>query len=268
MTATDSRPREVARSRAPAVAAVVLGIAGTAALTWFAVMTLPGQELDQRAMTTVTAGRDAQLWVLSVLGRVSIGAVLLVAIGCVVLALVRRQLPAAIAALVVIGGANVTTQLLKHLIIDRPDLGLEVGVLNSLPSGHTTVVASSAAALALVAPRALTPPVAAFAAFATALTGASTVVAGWHRPSDVLATLTVTLAWTGIAALLVRSDRRGVPPVGLLAWIASAGALVVLIVVGVRPDGGWSGLAETIAVLGVLGAAVALWATATVRLTR
>lgn len=268
MTATDPRTRSTRYLRTSGWLALLGGVAGTALLTWFAVLTLPGQELDQRAMTAVTAGRDAQLWVLSLLGRVSIGAVLLVVAVCVVLAVVRRQLPAAAAAVLVIGGANVTTQLLKRVVIDRPDLGLEVGLMNSLPSGHTTVVASSAAALAFVAPRALTPLVAAFAAFASALTGASTVVAGWHRPSDVLAAFTVTLAWTGLAALLVRRDRRGVPPVEIVAWLAAAAALIVLVVVGVRPGGGWSGLGEAVAVLGVLGASVGLWTGATLRLTR
>ena len=102
-----------------------------------------GQRLDERAMRTVVAGRDTELTVLSLLGRVSIGAVLAVSIVCVVLAIMRGRVRLAVAALLVIAGANVTTQLLKEVVLERS--ALDVIAPNSLPSGHTTVVASAVA---------------------------------------------------------------------------------------------------------------------------
>ena len=101
-----------------------------------------------------------------------------------------------------------TTQILKDTILDRPDLGL--GTLNSLPSGHTTVVASAVGAALLVAPGALRPLVALAGGFATTLTGASTIVAGWHRPADVMAALAVSLIWTAVVAAVIHGPRHPV----------------------------------------------------------
>ena len=111
---------------------------------------------------------------------------------------------------------NVTTQLLKHAVLTRPDFGL--GTLNSLPSGHTTVVASAVGASLLVAPRLWRPVIAVLGGFATTLTGASTIVAGWHRPSDVIAALAVSLIWTAGVALVLHG-----PAVPVLATMVGAG---------------------------------------------
>ena len=139
------------RDSAPAAVAAAAGGALTlVALVWVALGSQRGQGWDESAMNTVTGGRDTQLTVLSLLGYVSIGAIVAVVIGCVVVALLRGRLALAAAAVVVVAGSNVTTQVLKHTILQRPDLGL--GTLNSLPSGHTTVVASSVGAALLVSP--------------------------------------------------------------------------------------------------------------------
>ena len=139
------------RDSAPAAVAAAAGGALTlVALVWVALGSQRGQGWDESAMNTVTGGRDTQLTVLSLLGYVSIGAIVAVVIGCVVVALLRGRLALAAAAVVVVAGSNVTTQVLKHTILQRPDLGL--GTLNSLPSGHTTVVASAVGAALLVAP--------------------------------------------------------------------------------------------------------------------
>ena len=78
------------RSAVALAALVALGL-----LAWFVLRTGTGQRLDDGAMSTVVAGRDTRLTVLSLLGRVSIGAIVVVAIACVVLALVQGRLAAA-----------------------------------------------------------------------------------------------------------------------------------------------------------------------------
>ncbi|EFQ84568.1 PAP2 family protein [Aeromicrobium marinum DSM 15272] len=262
---TDTEPQQrAATGPLQAGATAMFAAAVLAALVVLAVGTEVGQEIDDSAMRTVGAGRDAQLSVLSVLGYVSIGAVALIVVGCLVVAALRGSLRLAVAAVVVIAGANVTTQLLKRVLIDRPDF--ELGVLNSLPSGHTTLVAASVAALALVTPRALQPVMAAGGAFAVTMVGASTVVAGWHRPSDVVAACAVTLAWTGAATLVLR--HRSVPGRGLaVASLAGAAASgLALVAIGVRPLAGWAGFGEAAVVLGVLGLVVAIWMWLTSRL--
>ncbi|MRJ99991.1 phosphatase PAP2 family protein [Aeromicrobium sp. S22] len=251
---TLSTGRDTART------AAVTALAGAASLVALVVVALHsarGQGWDDSAMDTVVGGRDAQLTVLSVLGYVSIGAIVIVVVGCALVALLRGRATLALAAVVVIAGSNVTTQVLKHTILDRPDLGL--GTLNSLPSGHTTVVASSVGAALLVAPRLTRPFLAAAGGFATTLTGASTVVAGWHRPADVLAALAVSLTWTATVAFFVHGPARSVAGTFIGAVIGCAGALAFLVAVGVRPVMGWDGFIQASLVLGAVTAATVVF---------
>lgn len=235
----------------------VAGAAGVlVAVALVALHTGAGQRLDERAMASVVAGREAELTVLSLLGRVSIGAVLTVAVVCVVLAVMRGRVRLAVAALVVIAGANVTTQVLKEIVLQRS--ALDVIAPNSLPSGHTTVVASSVGALLLVAPRALRLVVAVFGALAVTVTGASTVVAGWHRPADILAALAVCLAWTAAGAIIVGGSHSPTLGLGVGTLVGAAAGLVLLVGIGVRPAYGWSGFAEATVVLGVMALATAV----------
>jgi membrane-associated phospholipid phosphatase len=242
----------MARRDSAAVAATtaVVAVATLGLLVRVALQSDRGQHWDNSAMKTVVAGRDAQLRVLSVLGYVSIGAIAVVAVVCLVVALLRGRASLAVGALVVIGGSNATTQLLKHSIFTRPDFGF--GTLNSLPSGHTTVVASSVGAALLVAPSAFRPAVALAGGFATTLTGASTIVAGWHRPADVVAALAVSLAWTAAVAIVLHGPRQpsGATVAGSL--VGCIGAQVFLLAVGVRPSFGWHGFVQASLVLGAV----------------
>lgn len=264
---TPQRPARGSAVRGPAaltaVAAVVLG----AVLVWFVLLTPLGQRLDERAMNTVVAGRETQLQVLSVLGYVSIGAIGIVSIVCVALALSRGRAPLAIGALTIIAGANVTTQVLKRVLLERADLVDGVVASNSFPSGHTTVIASGVGALCLVSPRWMRPLVVPVGAFAVALTGASTVVAGWHRPSDVVGAVLVTTAWTAAVSVVLGSDHERVPGTWLLALLGSIGAIVALVAIGVRPSYGWDGFTDAALVLGALGVTLGVGVAAANRVT-
>lgn len=225
-------------------------------VTVVALHTGVGQRVDERAMRTVVAGRETELAVLSVLGRVSIGTILAVSVICVMLAILRGRVRLAVAALVVIAGSNVTTQLLKEVVLERSQL--DVIAPNSLPSGHTTVVAGAVGAMLLVSPRALRLLVVVAGAFAVMLTGASTIVAGWHRPADIVAALAVCLAWTAAGAIMAGGSHRPTSGVGLWSLAGAAVALVLLVAIGVRPSYGWSGFGEAAVVLGLTAAVTAL----------
>ena len=109
---------------------------------------------------------------------------------------------------VLVGAAAVTsTYLLKHYLIVKPDLGVQEALSNSAPSGHTTFAAAAGAALFLAAPRFLRPTVALCAAVATCLTGASTIINGWHRPADVVTAILVTAIWTVVGMGVLRYVR-------------------------------------------------------------
>jgi len=239
----------------------VVGVVGAATALYVVVRialgTNTGQTWDHEAMSTVYAGREAKLAVLSVLGRVSIGLVLAVTIGCVAAALMRGRVDLAIAAVVVVGGANASTQLLKHTWLDRPDFGF--GTNNSLPSGHTTLVASAVAAAILVAPAALRGLLALGGGAAVTMTGTSTIVAAWHRPADVAAAMLVCLVWVGLVSIGISGRSRASLGEGLAAAVGSGVALAALIGVGVRPLAGWDGFFEAGLVLGAVGAATVLF---------
>ncbi|NTW41804.1 MAG: phosphatase PAP2 family protein, partial [Cellulomonadaceae bacterium] len=123
----------------------------------------------------------------------------------------RRRVVLALQVAVLMGGANLTTQVLKHVVLSRPDLALDDSLRNTLPSGHTTAAASVAAALVLVVPRRVRPAAALVGAAYTVATGISTLVGGWHRPSDVVAAVLVVLGWAGLATAL---GARGTLPPG------------------------------------------------------
>lgn len=115
----------------------------------------------------------------------------------------RGERRATIAALVVVAGANLTTQALKALF-SHPRIGAILGTYHlawdGFPSGHVTAVASIAVAFAFVLPARLR--------LLVALVGACVVLAmAWvvlalnmHYPSDVIGALFVTGAW-GFATL-------------------------------------------------------------------
>ncbi|MFF3855770.1 phosphatase PAP2 family protein [Micromonospora sp. NPDC002575] len=197
-----------------AVWLVVLALAQTAAflVVWRAALhTELGQWLDTVALTGNRIGQDR---IAEPVNRIlnTMSALSLLAATAVIgfIALIRRRVALAITATLLIAGANVSTQLLKHFL-DRPDVGIDperAAAGNSLPSGHTTVAASVALALILVLP----PTVRVLGAYLgtayAAVAGVATLSAGWHRPSDAVAAFLVVGVWAALAGLLLLVTQR------------------------------------------------------------
>lgn len=245
-------------------ALIVVGCgAALVLLARYAVGTVSGQRLDAAAMDSVDGSSRTMMRLLDGLGAISIGTAAVALALCVALAVARRRFAHALGAVALVAGANVSTQVLKYQILDRPDLDVGYDVPNSLPSGHTTVVVSLVLAALLVAPRAWRAPLAALGTAATVITGAATVVADWHRPSDVLAALLVPLIWGALVVLILAwgsPDRPARPSSvrtvahGAVAIASAALAGALLIGVGVRPDGGWADLELAAWMLAAIGA--------------
>ena len=189
------------------MALLFLGLSLYGAFVFF-IYTATGQQVDEQAYTeyahqfksyrgpTLTAldSLPTIVGVIAVLGLIA------------VLIWKHRFLPSLIGVLV--GAAAVTsTYLLKHYLIVKPDLGVQEALSNSAPSGHTTFAAAAGTALFLAAPRFLRPTVALCAALATCLTGASTIINGWHRPADVVTAILVTAIWTVVGMGVLRYVR-------------------------------------------------------------
>lgn len=258
-------------SAGPALLLALLGVIGAVAVAIVALKTWRGQDLDDRAMKifSVNGDRSAIRPLVDLLNGVSIGSAALALGVFILLALLRRRFSLAVGAVALVAGANVITQVLKHGLLTRDDLGL--GTLNSLPSGHTTVVFSLVLAALLVSPSALRLPVTVVGAALATLTGVGTVVAGWHRPSDVVAAVCVTLAWSALVAAVLAKLASGQPGRGRffeLAGVVGAGIAGLLVTFwGVRPGSGAGEEFAAILALGTIGIATALGTGLFARLT-
>jgi membrane-associated phospholipid phosphatase len=242
-------------------ALALTGVIGLAATAYVALGTSRGRRLDSEAMDAVSSPELALHRFLEGLRWVTVGTVGASLLACVALALVRRRFDLALGAVILIGGANVTTQILKYNVFTRPDLSAGP---NSLPSGHTTVALSIALAAVIVAPSALRSVVAIGGSAIAALVGVATVLGRWHRPSDVIAATFVCAVWASVGMLAAALLRRRPPcparsvsvHVGALIGASAAGGLLVSW--GVRPQPGLRDLGLGIASLGAIGLACAV----------
>ena len=203
---------------------------------------------------------------------VSVSSLLVAAALVVMIALLRLRRDLAVAATVVIVGANATTQVLKRWVLSRPDLGIDEttpATLNSLPSGHSTVAFSVALALVLVLPTRLRPAAAVFGVVYAAVAAVATLSAGWHRPSDSLAAFFVVGAWAAAAQAVVLRRSASVGPVGepagaghiptarrlavAAAYLLAFGAVVAGVVVATQLDS-YGTAAQVLALVAAAGA--------------
>ncbi len=123
-------------------------------------------------------------------------------------AALRKRVALSLVAGVIIVGAVFTTEILKHWVLERPNLVPSTLYRNSFPSGHATVAFSVGVAATLVVPPRLRRPMAALAVLYAAGIGVAVVAAGWHRPSDVVGAYLVTIAWAAgaVAFAATRDD--------------------------------------------------------------
>jgi len=151
------------------------------------------------------------------------------------IALARGRARQALVAACVLGGAALTSQLLKPLLATaRPWETSSASQIadGSWPSGHTTAAVALALCVVLVLPS--RPVRLAAAAFALAVP-CCLMVLGTHWPSDVLGGICIAGAWfaLGVAALpYVR-----VPAVSrrALTWLVLTAAAAVLVAAATRP---------------------------------
>ncbi len=204
------------RDRTRSLAVLALGCAASVLVLYVvAEWSTVGQELDQAALE----GRglenpDVRETTDRLLLTITSSSLALLGLAVAGLALLRRRIDLALAALAAILAANLTTQVLK-LALPRPNLLGPDGVAfgQSLPSGHATAAMSLAVALALVLPTRIRAvgvlPLLAWALFV----GAGVLATGWHRPSDVICAYAIATGWAALAAIVV-VRRRPAPAVG------------------------------------------------------
>jgi membrane-associated phospholipid phosphatase len=171
------------------------------------VRTVTGRELADFSLRGAIAVRPLlDGTVEQILDVVSVASLLATVAVVTAIALVRLAVLPGLVAIGILAGSNVSTWLLKNVLLTRPDLGLsEVApaTLNSLPSGHATAAFSAVAALLFVTWRRWRDVTATVGAGYAALTGVAAMLAGWHRAADSVAAFLVVGAWAGVGAALL-----------------------------------------------------------------
>jgi membrane-associated phospholipid phosphatase len=198
------RPRRVVPPGvlAPVLAAIVSLL--LIVITWrLLVTTRRGQLVEEAARIGSRDARESLSDLTALmLGVVSVPFLVIVVAAAALVALAQKRWSIAIAAIVVIVGANLTTQVLQSLLV-RPVEDASSIANNSFPSGHATVAASIAAAALLVLPVRWRPPVAVLGALLSASMGISTMIGteigAWHRASDVVAAMLIATLWYFLA---------------------------------------------------------------------
>lgn len=251
------RPGNRSAARVAGLVVVLAAATGTWLVWWAMVTTWPGQRVEQRVFETADLFQDVVNPLVEpvlLLGSPPwLAAGLVAACG---LGLVRRRWGAAGMAAVVILGSNLTTQVIKDGVFYRTGLVGEWNHdINTLPSGHVTVVAAAWAALLFVAPRRWRPPTALAGAAATCAIGLATVADRWHRPSDVVAAVLVVVAWAALVRTLAparwadlpdarrgRSDGATGLVAALLGVVAVPTAVLSALAAGATEGRAWAGL--------------------------
>lgn len=168
------------------------------------------QRLDARALRRLAMYRDGELGdVATAIAHLGdpLPQVLLLAVA-VLLALRLYGRERALAVVVLVAGANLTTQLLKLALAQprlQPILGYYQVGESAFPSGHTTAAAAMTYAYVLAVPRRLRLLSGVVGGVLTIAVGASVVVLHRHYPSDALGGLLVASAWFFATVAVLRA---------------------------------------------------------------
>lgn len=220
-----------------AVTAVLWAIAAVTA--WLALRTWTGQQLDEWALQDAQALESTRLipWLAGVLDFIPLIGVVGCASAAIVAGVRTRRVGSAVALLVTAVLSVVSVQVLKLVLLEKPDLGIQEVATNSFPSGHVSVASIVSFVIVLATPpRGRSWAVLAGSAF-TALVGIATVLTAWHRPSDAVAAILVSAGWSVLAAVFLRSHSpvasRRTGKTSLIVSVApGVAALVIAVVLG------------------------------------
>ena len=249
------RQAELAAAAWPPGLLAALSLAALAAVYAVGLGTGVGISLDTSAIGRLDPGSDPQAYQATsrLLHAIDVQSLALLGGGLIALALVRGKVAHALAAAAVLGGANVTTQVLKPLLGELDPVGGEPAraLSASFPSGHATVAMSVALALVLVVPPWLRAAAALVGGGYAAAVGVSLMALTWHYPSDVAGGYLVAASWAAVAAgglrlaaawrgrrVIPAARRRADPLLAVLLAAALAVAFAVAAVAAVvrRPE--------------------------------
>lgn len=247
---------EVNWRRLARVATVVTSLCVFIVLTIVSLRSFTGQALDDIVLSTLRVGHRQVLPLTDLLrtsvSELTVGIAILIVMA---IAAARRRFALAMRVGVAIAGANITTQLLKRWILDRPFLGVGIDLGNSFPSGHATVLVSMALAIVIVVSQRLRSIVAAAVSAATAIALVVIVISGWHRPSDIVGAILISLVWAMTLAPQEEPAKTS-DPINTRMLIASFSAVILSIIAAGLLWSRLRTLVESVAVSGNVSAVV------------
>lgn len=213
------------------------------------VRTHTGQRIDEAALHGRLASVRARDAASQLLTTISVGSLALVLVLVAAQALLRRRMALAVTAVVVVLGAVTLTEVLKHVLLVRPELVATPIDRNSFPSGHTTTAFAVGIAATLAAPPRWRRAVAAGALLYGTAIGIATIAAGWHRPSDVAGAMLVVTGWAAAVVLAVAlvdpdafGDERGggePPDAAQSTWVRRPDLEGYVLVAAIALVAGW-----------------------------
>ncbi len=195
--------------------AAALGLAAFAAIYIVMVRTAAGQRLDDTAVAgRVFGSARVRRGTGRLLGAISVTSLAVAGLLLMTIALLRGRWRLAIGAGVLVFGSVVATEILKHILLQRPHLVAEPTdwLHNTFPSGHTTIAASLGLALVLVTPRHRRALAAVAGFLYTLLLGVGVLAAGWHRPSDPMGSICLVFSIACLVGAALVVWRGGVAP--------------------------------------------------------
>ncbi len=199
--------------RRPLLAAITCA-GGLALLALLAYGNHSVQVLDARVLAKLVAAPDSSEEATASVARHlgDLPAMLaMLALACAI-GVARGRRDAAVAALVVVAGANLTTQILK-LLVSHPRIRAVLGAdqlgWDGFPSGHVTAVTSIVIAYAFVAPDRLRPAVFGVGACFVAVVAWAVLSLDMHYPSDVMGGVLVAAGWGFVALASLRLVEGG-----------------------------------------------------------
>lgn len=233
MTAPDTSDAVKQRAlETTAAVCVVLFVA----LYLFAVQTAWGQRLDATAVRGRHALRIETVHAAHrLLTTIDVASVALLGGAIVVVALLRGRPRLAVGAGIVMAGATFTSEILKHVVLPRPNLGVPdaLGLTPSYPSGHTTVAMSLAIGALLVTPSRWRALVGMLGAVYASAIGVATVATASHRASDPIGAVLVVTAWASVVLVVfVRrglDHRRATRGPSATPWFTTAGLTLLVV---------------------------------------
>lgn len=211
------------------VLAAVVCAALAAAVFVLMVHTALGHRFDNAALLgSHEQLASTRLLDISILRRITADSFAVVLALLVAFGIARRRPRLGIGVALGAGVAVVVTDLLRKVLLHRPDLVRSDSVYpgNTFPSGHTATAVACALALVVVAPPAWRGLAAVLGGSYACFTAAAVQTASWHRPSDAIGAALLAFAAIALVAAVIAARR----PVRIRQRVTHLPVLVLLAV--------------------------------------